>query len=146
MNDYRKVLIAVGRSKNVLVEGLKFLGSEKCSVTVVKVTPPYEGDLSLIGVKDIEHVLTGSSERDISDIKDIAKSLGISVKVRIEEGDIDKKIIDVAEEENSDPIVMGASSQGGLEQFFFCSLLDNVTHRAPCPVLIVNIDKAADLN
>jgi len=63
MNDCRKVLIAVNGSKDVFVQGLKLLGSEKCPVTVVKVTPPYEGDLSLIGVKDIEHALDGFSER-----------------------------------------------------------------------------------
>lgn len=141
MNDCRKVLIAVNGSKDVLVQGLKLLGSEKCSVTVVKVTPPYEGDLSLVGVKDIEHVLAGFSGRDISEIKDIAGSNGISVKVRIEEGEIDKTIVGVAEEENSDLIIMGASSQSSIKKLFFGNLLDDVTRQAPCPVLVVNTDK-----
>jgi nucleotide-binding universal stress UspA family protein len=140
MNDYRKVLVAVNGSKGVLVQGLKLLGYEKSSVTVVKVTPPYEGDLSLVGVKDIEHVLAGFSERDISEIKDIAKSKGISVKVRIEEGKIDKTIVDVAEEENSDLIIMGASSQNSIKKLFFGNLLDDVTRQAPCPVVVVNAE------
>ena len=143
MKDYRKVLIAVNGSKDVLVQGLRLLGSEKCSVTVVKVTPTYEGDLSLIGVKDIAPVLAGFSESDISEIKDIAKSNGISVKVRIEEGEIDKKIVDVAEEENSDLIIMGASSQNIIKKLFFGNLLDDVSHQAQCPVLVVNADKVS---
>ena len=143
MNDCRKVLIAVNGSKDVLVQGLRLLGSEKCSVTVVKVTPPYEGDLSLVGVKDIKNVLDGVSERDVFEIKDIAKSEGISVKVRIEEGEIDKKIVEVAEEENSDLIIMGASSQNSIKKLFLGNVLDDVTRQAPCPVLVVNADKVS---
>jgi nucleotide-binding universal stress UspA family protein len=146
MNECRKVLIAVNGSKDVLIQGLKLLGSEKCAVTVVKVTPPYEGDLGLVGVKDIEHVLAGFSEGDIAEIKDIAKSKGFSVKVRIEEGEIDRKIVDVAEEENSDLIVMGASNQSSIKKLFFGTLLDDVTRQAPCPVLVVNTDMTPQLN
>jgi nucleotide-binding universal stress UspA family protein len=146
MNAYRKVLIAVNGSKDVLVQGLRLLGSEKCSVTVVKVTPPYEGDLSLVGVKDIKHVLDGVSERDILEIKDTAKAEGISLKVRIEEGDIDKKIVEVAEEENSDLIIMGASSQNSIKKLFLGNLLDDVTRQAPCPVLVVNAEKPGRLS
>jgi nucleotide-binding universal stress UspA family protein len=143
MNDYRKVLIAVNGSKDVFVQGLKLLGSEKCSVTVIKVTPPYEGDLSLVGVKDIEHVLAGFSERDISEIEDTAKAEGISLKVRIEEGQIAKKIVEVAKEESSDLIIMGASSHSSIKKLFFGNLLDDVTRQAPCPVLAVNTDKVS---
>jgi nucleotide-binding universal stress UspA family protein len=146
MNDCKKVLIAMNGSKGVYVQGLKLLGSEKCSVTIVKVTPQYEGDLSLVGVKDIEHVLAGVSERDISEIKDIAKSKDISVKVRIEEGEIDKKIVEVAEEENSDLIIMGASSQNSIKKLFLGNLLDDVTRQAPCPVLVVNAEKPSSLS
>jgi nucleotide-binding universal stress UspA family protein len=146
MKDYRKVLIAVNGSKDVFVQGLKRLGSEKCSVTVVKVTPTYEGDLSLVGVKDIERVLAGFSEREILEIQDIAESKGIFVKVRIEEGEIDKKIVEVAEEENSDLIIMGASSQNSIKKLFFGNLLDDVTRQASCPVLVVNTGKPSPLS
>lgn len=43
MKGYRKILIAVNGSKDVLLKGLKLAGDEKCWVTVVKVLPPYEG-------------------------------------------------------------------------------------------------------
>jgi len=145
MDDYRRVLIAVNGSKDVLVQGLKLVSSERCRVTVVKVNPPYEGDLNLIGVKDIEHVLDSGAEKNVSEIKGIAQCAGVPVKVRIEVGDIDKKIVEVAEEEKSDLIIMGTGAQSGLKKFFLGNLLDEVTRSAPCPVLAVNTQKASYL-
>jgi nucleotide-binding universal stress UspA family protein len=137
MSDYRRVLIAVNGSKDVLLQGLKLIDTERSLITVVTVTPPYEGDLNLVGVKNIEHVLDGGSANTISEIKEIAESVGMSVKVRVEEGEIVDTIVQVAEEEKSDLIIMGAGNQNGLEKFFLGNLLDEVTHQAPCPVLIV---------
>ncbi len=146
MNDYRKVLIAVNGSKDVLVQGLRLLGREECSVTVVKVNPSYEGDLSLTGVRDIGHVLDGDSDRIVSEIEEIAKSEGISVHVRIEVGDIDKKIVETAEEEASDLIIMGSGSQSSIKKLLLGSILDEVTRQAPCPVLAVNAEKMSHVS
>ena len=66
---------------------------------------------------------------------------GVEVKVRIEVGEIDKKIVEVAEEEKSDLIIMGAGSQSSIKKFFLGNVLDDVTHQAPCPVLVVNSEK-----
>ena len=146
MTDYRRVLIAVNGSKDVLVQGLKLIGSEPSMVTVVTVTPPYEGDVNLIGVKDMEHVLDGGAARTASEIKEIAESVGIAVKVRIEEGEIVNKIVEAAEEEKSDLIIMGAGNQNSLKKFFLGNLLDEVTHQAPCPVLVVQDREVAQHN
>ncbi|MBI4690885.1 MAG: hypothetical protein HY754_11580, partial [Nitrospirae bacterium] len=58
MKGYRKILIAVNGSKEVLRQGLKLAYDEECWVTVIKVIPPYEGDLNLTGIKNIGDVLT----------------------------------------------------------------------------------------
>ena len=136
MNNCRKVLVAVNGSKDVFIKGLRLIDSEPCWVTVVKVNPPYEGDLNLVGVRNIKSVLDGGSESIVAQIRDIARSEGIPVKVRIEVGDIDKKIVEVAEEEHCDLIIMGAGSQNSIKKFFLGNLLDEVAHQAPCPVPI----------
>jgi nucleotide-binding universal stress UspA family protein len=141
MKEYRKILIAMNGSKEVLVEGLKLTGSEQIHATVVKVTPPFEGDLSLVGVGDVRKVLDGISERTVNEIKNIAESMGVEVKVRVEAGEIDKKIVEVAEEEKSDLIIMGAGSQSSVKKFLLGNVLDNVTYQAPCPVLVVKSEK-----
>jgi nucleotide-binding universal stress UspA family protein len=138
MKEHRNILIAMNGSQDVLIQGLKLIGPEKSRVTVIKVTPPFEGDLSLVGNKNIGETLHGVSEKTVSGIRNIAEAAGIDVKVRIEIGEIDKKIIEVAEEEKSDLIIMGAGSQSGIKKLFLGSVLDSVTYQAPCPVLVVN--------
>jgi len=137
MKDYRNVVIAVNGSKDVLVEGLKLLHDEKCRVTVVKVIPSYEGDLSMVGVKNIGDLLNSGAERELSEIMEVAKKEGAEVKVRVEEGDIHEKIVETAEEEHADLIIMGASKHNFIEKIFALDAVDKVTSQAPCPVLLV---------
>lgn len=151
MKGYRKILIAVNGSKDVLKEGLQLAHDEKCWVTVVKVIPPYDGDLDLVGIKNIEDVLCSDGSQAVSVMKDIAKKESALVKIRLEEGEIDKKIVEVAEEERCDLIIMGAQKTGSskssrllgvemlnrIRKFFGDNVVEKVIDQAPCPVLVV---------
>ncbi|MBI5408303.1 MAG: universal stress protein [Nitrospirae bacterium] len=138
MKGYRKILIAVNGSKEVLTQGLKLACDEKCWVTVVKVLPPNEGDLNLVGVKNIGDVLNSNCNKEIAEINSVADSEGALVKTRIEEGDVHKKIVEVAEAERCDVIIMGARKQRTwLRKFFGDNVVEKVVNSAPCPVLVV---------
>ncbi|MCL5063453.1 MAG: universal stress protein [Nitrospirae bacterium] len=152
MKGYRKILIAVNGSKDVLTEGLQLARDEKCWVTVVKVIPPYEGDLNLVGIKNIEAVLDSEGTKAVSEMKAIARTEGALIKTRLEEGEVDKKIIEVAEDERCDLIIMGAQKTGSpksrrlfgvemrnwLRKFFGDNVVEKVINQAPCPVLVVS--------
>ncbi|MDI6728158.1 MAG: universal stress protein [Thermodesulfovibrionales bacterium] len=137
MKGYRKILIAVNGSKDVLTEGLQLAHDEKCWVTVVKVIPPYDGDLNLVGIKNIEDVLDSEGAKAVYDMKDIAKKEGALIKTRLEEGEVDKKIVEVAEDERCDLIIMGAQKRNWLRKFFGDNVVEKVINHAPCPVLVV---------
>lgn len=137
MKGYRKVLIAVNGSKDVLVKGLKLASDEKCWVTVVRVLPSNEGDLDLTGIKNIEDVLNSGRERALAELNGIAKAEGALMKTRIEEGEAHKKIIEVAEEERCDIIIMGAKKRNWLRKILGDNVVNKVIHDAPCPVLVV---------
>ncbi len=137
MKGYRKVLIAVNGSREVLRQGLKLADDEKCWVTVVKVIPTYGGDLNLTGVKNIEDVLYSGAEKEISKIKETAAAERALIKTRLEEGDIPGKIVEVAEEEKCDLIVMGAKKRNWIRKILGDNVVEKVIHRAPCPVLVV---------
>ena len=109
VKGYRKILIAVNNSKSALTQGLKLAQDEKCWVTVVKVIPPNEGDLNLTGIKNISDAFMGSAAKDISKINELAEKERMMVKTRLEEGSISEKIVEVAEEEKCDLIVMGSN-------------------------------------
>lgn len=139
MKGYRKILIAVNGSKNVLAEGLKLAGDEQCWVTVVKVIPPNEGDLNLTGIRNIGDVLDSGGERAISEFQDIAEAERMLIKTRLEEGKTHEKIIEVAEEERCDLIILGAQkNKKRLLKIFGGNTIEKVIHNAPCPVLVVS--------
>jgi nucleotide-binding universal stress UspA family protein len=137
MQSYKKVLIAVNGKIDVLTEGLKSVKDEKCIVTVLKVLPSYEGDLGLVGVKNIGDVLNGDRDRLISEIEDVAKAKGAIVRTRVEEGDIQEKILEVAEEEESDMIIMGAGKQSLVKKVLGMNVTEKVVSQAACPVVKV---------
>lgn len=135
MKDYKKVLIAVNGKMDVLTEGLKSVKDEKCIVTVLKVVPSFEGDLGLVGVKNIGDVLGSDRYRLISEIEDVANAKGAVVTTRVEEGDIQQKILEVAEEEESDVIIMGDGKQSLIKKVLGMNVTAKVVSKAPCPVM-----------
>lgn len=138
MKGYRKILIAVNGSKDVLSQGLRLAHDEKCWVTVVKVLPPNEGDLNLVGIKNIEDVLNSGCDKENAEINSIAETEGALIKTRFEEGDVHKKILEVAEEERCDVIIMGSRRRRNLiNRFFGDNVVEKVTNQAPCPVFVV---------
>lgn len=138
MKGFKKILIAVNGSNNVLRDGLKLAGDEGCWVTVIKVIPPYEGDINLVGIKNIGEVLNSGGAKSIKEINDIAKADGYLIKTRLEEGCIHEKILEVAEDERCDIIVMGRHAKKGLRRYFGNGILTKVMKNAHCPVLVVD--------
>lgn len=138
MKGYRKVLIAVNGSLDVLKNGIRLAQDEKTWVTVLKVIPPYDGDLNLTGIKDIGDVLNSGTGSALAGIAAAAQEAGALIKTRLEEGDVPQKIVDVAAEERCDLIILGAKrSKGLLSRFFGDHVVEKVIARAPCPVFVV---------
>jgi len=138
MKGYRKVLIAVNGSLDVLTKGLKLAQDEKTWVTVVKVIPSYDGDLNLTGIKNIEDVLESGVQRVASEVRAVAREEGALIKTRIEEGDVSRAIVEVAREERCDVIVLGAQRRKNfIERLFGDHVIEKVINQAPCPVFVV---------
>jgi nucleotide-binding universal stress UspA family protein len=137
MKGYKKILIAVNESLEVLRHGLRLASDESCWVTIVKVVPPYDGDLNLVGIRNIREVLNSGSEKAADAIRNAAEAERGLVKTRIEEGRIHEKIVEVAEDERCDLIVMGRRNRKGLMKFIGNNVITKVLRTAPCPVLVV---------
>lgn len=138
MKGYRKVLIAVNGSLGPLKEGLKVADDERCWVTVLKVLPPYEGDIELTGIKDLRDVLNSGRQEIETGLAACAREERALAKVRVEEGDIPGTIKRVAEEEKCDLIIMGQRKvRGFFRRLFGDNASMKVVKDAPCPVLFV---------
>jgi nucleotide-binding universal stress UspA family protein len=68
----------------------------------------------------------------------MAEGLGVkNVKCHAREGDPADAILDVAEEQGSDLIVVGNKGMTGAKRFLLGSVPNKVSHHAPCSVLII---------
>ncbi len=140
MKGYRKVLIALNGSKEVLEKGIKLAQDEKTWVTVVKVVQPFDGDLNLTGIKNLNDVLDDGGNAAVREIKKIAETEGALVKTRLEQGDVPQRIVEVAQEEMCDLIIMGSKTKKGiLSRLFGDHVVEKVIDRAPCPVFVVGV-------
>jgi nucleotide-binding universal stress UspA family protein len=62
---------------------------------------------------------------------------GVNVQTFAREGDPADAILDVAEEQNADLIVVGNKGMTGAKRFLLGSVPTTVSHHAPCSVLII---------
>jgi nucleotide-binding universal stress UspA family protein len=66
-----------------------------------------------------------------------AKQEGVEVQIHPVEGNPTDALLNVAEEINADLIVVGNKGMTGARRFLLGSVPNNVSHHAPCSVIIV---------
>ncbi len=76
-------------------------------------------------------------ETSLADAADIARKAGVNVNTHARQGDPADAILDVAEEQSSDLVILGNKGMTGAKRFLLGSVPDKVSHHAPCSVLIV---------
>jgi nucleotide-binding universal stress UspA family protein len=65
------------------------------------------------------------------------REAGVSVELHAREGDPADAILDVAEEQGADLIVVGNKGMTGAKRFLLGSVPNKVSHHAPCSVMII---------
>lgn len=117
MGTYRKILVAVDGSEtstHALQESFKLATHEKSWITVVSVVPPYQGDLDTTGVGDVLGRMRRPAEEALAAARRLAEQERALIKTVLEEGETHERVLDLAEAENCDLIIMG---RRGLRQF-----------------------------
>jgi nucleotide-binding universal stress UspA family protein len=79
--------------------------------------------------EDVNLILDGAAAE--------AKKAGIEVQTHPVQADPADAILNVAEETNADLIVVGNKGMTGARRFLLGSVPNNVSHHAPCSVIIV---------
>lgn len=65
------------------------------------------------------------------------RAVGVDVETHAREGDPADAILDVAEEEKADLIIVGNKGMTGAKRFLLGSVPNKVSHHAPCSVMII---------
>lgn len=143
MGKYRKILVAVDGSQtslHALEESFKLAQNEGSWITVVSVIPAYTGDLDLVAVGNIMAAMRKPCDEALRKAKEMADKHKVLVKTVCEEGEPYERIIDLAQAENCDLIVMGRRGLRRLERVLVGSVTARVIGYSPIDVLVVPRD------
>ena len=89
--------------------------------------------------EDIQHQINPHEdvEATLGAAGEVAKGAGVKFETFARQGDPADAILDVAEENKADLIVVGNKGMTGAKRFLLGSVPNKVSHHAPCSVLIV---------
>jgi nucleotide-binding universal stress UspA family protein len=137
MAKYNRLLAAVDGSEeslHALREAFKLSSSW---VTVVAVTPFYQGDLSLVGVPQIQKLLREPCDLALARAQELAAAAGAVIQTACEAGEPHERIIALADQGNRDLIVMAPKGRGFIERVLVGSVTQRVIGLASQDVLVV---------
>jgi nucleotide-binding universal stress UspA family protein len=139
MGKYRKLLVAIDGSEismHALRESFKLARAEKSWITVLSVIPRYEGDLGAVWIDNIRESMKKPCAMALSEAEKMAKEEGVVIRTVCEEGEIFERIVDFADAENCDLIVMGRKGTGRLERTLIGSVTSRVIGHSHRDVLV----------
>lgn len=137
MTEYKNVLIPVNGSMRRLQEGLKIAANDRSWVTVLKVIPPYEGDIDLTGISNVREALHSDTSRTRRVLADAVRDEP-AAKIRLEQGGLVETIRKVASEERSDLIILGAKKGAGpIRRRLDDSFIGRVKAATACQVMVI---------
>lgn len=137
------MLVAIDGSESsmhALKESFKLARNEKSWITVVSVVPEYKGDLDLVALGNVMASMRKPCEDALHKAEELAKAEGALIKTVCEEGEAYERIIDLAEADNCELIVMGRRGMSRLERVLVGSVTARVIGHSRRDVLIVPRD------
>jgi nucleotide-binding universal stress UspA family protein len=140
MLRYKNILVAVDGSQagfHALEESIRLAQWGKGGATVIHVAPFYEGDLSLVGVKNIKATVNGLGGPILRGAMEIAELHKFSINTILARGEIHENIAQHALMEDVDLIVLGARKTSFIPGLFAGRVLREVIALSSQDVLVI---------
>jgi len=134
---YKKLLVGVDGSEislNALKESFKLSRED---IIVVAVAPPYSGDLRPMGASDIGALLREPCEVALAKATELAEAEGVQIRPVCVMGEAYEAIVDLAEDEGRDLIIMGVRGISFAERLIVGSTTARVIGFSSQDVLVV---------
>ena len=141
----RNVVIATDGSENTqkaISYGIKLAKLSGATVHALHVV-----DISSVsqswtaGKETMREILTKDGQKATSKVKELGEPSGVDIKEVLLEGHPSKEIIDFAENNDIDLIVMGTLGKTGLDRFLMGSVAETVVRNSKVPVLVVRSEE-----
>ncbi|NOR48747.1 MAG: universal stress protein [Methanosarcinaceae archaeon] len=139
---YQRILIATDGSepnKKAVSYGVELarLSGAKVNVAYVVDTAAFASVPMDAGWEMMYELLQKEGNEAIQQIVDDAKASGIDIEGSLLEGHPSHEIIEFAQNNEIDVIVLGTLGKGGLDRFLLGSVAEKVTRNSKVPVLVV---------
>lgn len=139
---FQKILVAVDgseMSEKALDAGLHLAKEQKAEVTLAHVERNITIPVGLEGttVDNIYDSIQKEGEKILNDSKAKAEAEGVQAQTVYLKGDPAIQIVQLAEKENHQLIVIGSRGLGNLKEMMLGSVSHKVSQMSHCPVLIV---------
>jgi universal stress protein A len=140
----RKILVPIDfsvHSKNALKYAVPMAGQFAAALHLVYVVEPtiYPADLGFgqVVLPGVEEELRQKGGMELQALieREIAGTVPATYAVRT--GNPHHEILDEAEEQHVDLIIVATHGHSGVEHMLFGSTADRIVHHAPCPVLTI---------
>jgi nucleotide-binding universal stress UspA family protein len=118
------------------VEIAKLSGATVHALYVVD-TPSIISETWTAGKEMVHELIIREGKKVLSKVKKIIEDSGVEVKEVLLEGYPSEEIINFAENNNMDLIVMGTLGKTGLERFLVGSVAENVVRNSKVPVMVI---------
>ncbi|AKQ66045.1 Universal stress protein family [Myxococcus hansupus] len=135
-------------SREVIDYAMKIARPFKAEVEVVHAwePPQYVAPDLLVAAPgwnstSLEHVAVETATKELTAQVNQGEAAGVPVRQKIVVGEAASTILDVAEQDQCDLIIMGTHGRRGLPRLLLGSVAQKVVARASCPVLTIHLSE-----
>lgn len=136
---YEKILVAFDgspSSSNALKTACDLARSDSAEVTALYVVPLYQEMVNFFKTDGINKMLVKEANKILDQAKAIGSESGIEVNIQLDEGHPAEKLVNTANLNHSDLIVMGSYGWHGINKSLIGSTAERVVMLADGPVLV----------
>jgi nucleotide-binding universal stress UspA family protein len=140
MAAYKNILVGVDGSDvsmHAFTEAVK-LADRDVKLVVVSVAPEFNGDLGLVGVSDPQKLITQPCDMALSRCQEAAAKLGVQAKSICAIGQPYARLVELADDEESDLILIGTKGMTALKYALLGSVARKVIGFTSKDVLLVS--------
>ena len=134
------ILVAVDISRvsqSAFKQALALASLMRAKLMVVSVTPRYEGNMNRLKIADANNQLSEPFRKSLEDAASYAASLGLEIRTMHRTGEPSSEIIQVAEEEGADLIILGNEKRSKVGQVLLGGIRAKVVDGSPSDVMLV---------
>ncbi|MGC9018083.1 MAG: universal stress protein [Caldimicrobium sp.] len=136
---YRKIMVIYRGNLKALKESFDLAKREGTWMVVLIPVPAYEGEIMLTGIKNIEDVLRGISQKELEEIQNFVQNERVLAKLRIEPVENEEEILEIAKSENCDLIILEPEKPSLWKRLLHLKdrLIEKLVTQGSCPILIL---------